>query len=326
MRSLVLAVVVALAACGDRVLVVDGAAPADDAGVGDLGLNPDGAAELRAAFTIVGCARLEFHGAEPRCTGPAPLELTFVPLAAGASTYLWSFAGGQPDTSSAISPVARFPKTGTFMVTLTAAGGSGSSTASGVVAVSSGAVGDPCLETTDCDKGLTCLCAEDPLCPASLRGGLCTRGCGGSDGCDPGELCVDLSRGAPGAVDGGTASCTVDGGASVATVYRRALCLPSCMTDGDCTVGLRCRALPSLAGGAVQRRLRPGSLPGGGGVRHLQRIGRAPLRRPVRRCPPLSGSAPRLRGARSGRPRVPAAARRARRLQLLRPTALQPTG
>jgi PKD repeat protein len=243
-----------LPACGDDFAVTDGAAPGDDSGVTELGLSGDGGGPLAAAFTMVGCEHLDFQGATPRCSGPAPLDVTFVPLAAGVSTYLWTFQAGDPASSNAISPAVRFGTIGAYTVTLVAGGASGSSTFTGMVVVTSGALGDPCLSDSDCAAmGLMCLCAGDAACPASLRSGICTRECGaagglGASACDPGALCADLTRGVTAAaVDGGTAD---GGGGALGAPWRRALCLPSCLQAGDCVAGRICRALPALMNGA----------------------------------------------------------------------------
>jgi PKD repeat protein len=241
-RALVLALLIA--GCGDDGGVVDASVPSD-LGIGDLGAIFDGPGRLRGAFTVTGCATLDTSTGEPRCSGRAPLTLTFVPLGSGVSAFVWTFDGGTPSTSKAVAPTVVFDTPGTYAVTLAAGGSAGTTTATGAVVVSSATTGSPCLADTDCDAraGLFCVCKPgDPGCVGALAIGFCSRSCSGV-ACDVGQICADLAR-------GGAYVPSSDGGVS-ASVWRQALCLPSCTADVDCRIGLSCRELPALSGGAV---------------------------------------------------------------------------
>lgn len=235
-----------VAGCGDGHGNIDASAPFD-LGVPDIGARLDGAPQLRGAFTVIGCSTLDTSSGQPRCSGRAPLTLTFVPLGSGVDTFVWSFAGGAPMTSKAISPSVSYTAPGSYAVMLAAGGAGGTTTAVGTVVVSTGATGSACLADSDCDAGagLTCVCKPGELgCVGALSVGFCSRGCAGTV-CSAGELCVDLTRGGAYVPSSGD-----DGGAS-GEVWRRALCLPGCSAGSDCRVGLSCRELPTLAAGAA---------------------------------------------------------------------------
>jgi PKD repeat protein len=242
-RALVLALLIA--GCSDQGGMIDASAPSD-LGIGDLGWLSDGPELLRGAFTITGCATLDTSTGEPRCSGRAPLALTFVPLGSGVSAFVWTFPGGTPSASKAIAPAVNFATPGTYAVMLAAGGTAGTTTASGTVVVSSGTTGSPCLADTDCDAsaGLFCVCKPgDGGCVGALSIGFCSRSCSGGV-CNPGEICADFTRGGayvPSSGDAGVAG----------EAWRQALCLPSCMSGADCRAGLSCRELPSLPGGGM---------------------------------------------------------------------------
>lgn len=239
-----------LAACGDEMSMPDGSASVD--GGLDLGAPADGAPPLRGAFTIVGCQTLDQSLPEPVCSGPAPLELTFVPLSTGATELVWAFDGAEPPASMLVTPTVVYRQPGTYEVSLAVGGPSGVARAVGTVHVLAGGLGAACSSASDCDAalGLTCACAGGS-CPGALGGGFCTRACGPS-ACAPGELCADLTLGgaAVDPADGGVEPS--DGGAGDS--WRRALCVRACTTDAQCREGLRCLELPALA---------PGAMPGG---------------------------------------------------------------
>jgi PKD repeat protein len=230
---------------------IDASVP-PDGGSSELGAAPDGGARLSSAFTIIGCTTLDTSTDVPRCSGPAPLDLTFVPISAGVDTFVWTFAGGDPGSSQLITPTVRWTKAGQYTVQLAAGGPGGTIIAASTIRVTAGGTGDPCSDSSDCDvaAGLSCLCAGEG-CPGGLAVGLCTRACTGG-GCAPGEVCADLERGggAPpdlgppdpdaGAADGGNPN-----------VWRRALCLRTCAAAADCRTGLACREVPALASGAA---------------------------------------------------------------------------
>jgi hypothetical protein len=238
-------VLLGAAACGNH-SDVDAAVPTDGGGR-DLPVELDTGAQVAGAFTIVGCATLDQRTEQPTCRGAAPLTLTFVPLVSGADTFAWTFQGGSPASARVASPTVVYAQPGSYMVALAAGGPGGTLAASGLVLVAAGGVGAPCSGDADCDaaSGLACLCG-DGSCPGALRFGLCTRPCGGSLVCAPGEVCVDLSRGVPAPVDGGAAP--TDGGAG--EDWRQPLCLPGCASSAQCRVGFACRELPVLLPGA----------------------------------------------------------------------------
>jgi PKD repeat protein len=247
----------AAASCESGTATFDGMGFADFAAPSDLGAPFDGAGPVHGAFSMSGCAQFVDGPTGPECRGPAPLEVTFVPLLEGVTSALWTFAGGDPATSRALNPVVRFARPGTYAVTLAAGGPGGTTTASGTVVVTAGGPGAACDGDADCDGllGLQCRCARG-ACPAGLGAGICTRSCVGG-GCGPLAHCADLTRGAPptAVVDGG-APMPVDGGEApdggvVGDAWRDALCLPGCSSDLDCRPGLRCRELPVLDTGAA---------------------------------------------------------------------------
>lgn len=234
-----------LAGCGDGGGNVDAGAPVD-LGIPDIGAPTDGLPPLRGAFTVTGCSTLDTSLGKARCSGRAPLTVTFVPLGSGLDTFVWTLTGGQPATSKQASPSVTFGTPGVYPVTLAAGGSAGTTTASGTIVVSAGGTGSGCLGDTDCDAGasLFCVCKPGELgCVGALEVGFCSRSCSGSV-CAAGELCADLTRGGafvPGSGDAGASG----------DVWRRALCVPSCAGPADCRVGLDCRPLPSLAAGGV---------------------------------------------------------------------------
>jgi hypothetical protein len=241
-----------LCGCGDEMVALDGSMSPLDAGGEDFGLGADGGVPVRGAFSMVGCASLTVTGSSPLCSGAAPLRLTFVPLSTGATTFVWTFMGGDPSSSKSINPSVLYQRPGSYEVTLAAGGPGGTIVSMGSVVVTPGGAGAPCGDDSDCDStaGLQCLCGQNgPAlgCPGALGSGLCTRPCSGTT-CDGGQVCADLLRGltAPMSLaDGGVA----DGG--VPQAWREPICLPGCTTDDDCRPGLTCRELPALASGAA---------------------------------------------------------------------------
>jgi PKD repeat protein len=240
-RALLVALLIA--GCGDGGENIDAGVPSD-LGIGDFGAIADGPRLLRGTFTVAGCATLDTSTGEPRCSGRAPLTLTFVPIGSSVTAFVWTFAGGSPATSKAVAPTVTFATAGTYVVTLAAGGSAGTTTATGKVVVSSATTGSACLADTDCDAnaGLFCLCKPgESGCEGALALGFCSRTCAGGV-CGPGEVCADLTRGGaftPAGADGGVES----------EVWRQPLCVPSCAGAGDCRAGLSCRELPALSAG-----------------------------------------------------------------------------
>src|SRR5438046_1375087 len=94
-----------VAGCGATARPPDAAVSDAGGGPADLGVVLDGGGLLSGNFTVTGCADLSAPGGMPVCSGPAPLELTFVPFGSGLTTYLWTFSdGGAPGASKETSP------------------------------------------------------------------------------------------------------------------------------------------------------------------------------------------------------------------------------
>src|SRR5262245_1312011 len=105
------------ASCGGGTTDLDMSVQLDGGGR-DAGPTLDGGGPLGAAFTIVGCATLDVAAASPRCIGTVPLNVTFVPLGVGVTDFLWTFAGGDPSSSRAVTPAVRYEAPGTYDVML----------------------------------------------------------------------------------------------------------------------------------------------------------------------------------------------------------------
>jgi hypothetical protein len=218
--------------------------PADAAVPGDAVSIP-----LAVDFTVSACPRFEDG---PRCTGPAPLTLEFVPLATVSVTkYLWDFGDGTAK-SSARAPQHTYAFPGTYDVTLVGGGVAGSAPRArlGFVVVTANKTGDPCDVDQQCESRLRCICGSATKCTPAFARGLCATGCTGSD-CQTGETCADLSL-----------TALPDG----PDPWQQALCLKSCQSDDDCTAGLHCRDLPAAGGaGSWVRGCFPGA-PGAPGA------------------------------------------------------------
>jgi PKD repeat protein len=68
-------------------------------------------------------------------SGCAPLTVNFTNSTTGASSYSWSFPGGDPSSSTATNPTVLYNTPGTYTVTLTASNANGSSTATTTITV-----------------------------------------------------------------------------------------------------------------------------------------------------------------------------------------------
>ncbi len=243
-RSLVVATcvsAVAVAACGDDYRDFD-ASVLRDAGVLDQGVSTEGGIPVGARFTIVGCDALTFDdAARPLCTTSRDRLLTFIPFGTGAQNVVWTFPSGSPSSSTLSSPEVRWSKLGSYTVSLAVGGGGGTALGEGAVKVVAVNAGAACVSDDDCDQstGLRCLCPAGSGCPGALAAGVCARRCEGTP-CSAGEICADLTLGGTaGVADGGA---NADGGASDA--YRVRLCLPSCVSSGECRAGFTCAERP----------------------------------------------------------------------------------
>jgi PKD repeat protein len=240
----------AAAACRQR----DEAASADAATDG----TNDGRSALSLEIAVTGCAA--FDGAAARCSGPAPLVLSFSPVGSREFTrFQWRFGDGTPVVSER-APVHSYPLPGSYEVTLIGAGDVGNISSNRPVAivVEPVGVGRPCDVDGQCGGGLRCACTPGSGCPAAFVRGLCTTGCDTS-ACASGAVCGMFGFGAASGPegDGGDAGPAVDAGSLPA---RLASCLGGCQTSGDCATGFVCQALPSGGGQGAERWVR-GCLP-----------------------------------------------------------------
>ncbi len=228
-----------------------------DASVVDLGgydqsVNLDQGPQTTAAFSIVGCDSFSVTEIGPLCIGKPPLELTFVSLLAGTTSHVWTTTGGDPASSTTLSPTVRYDKPGTYTARLAAEGPGGTSVYSGTILVTPGGLAAPCRSDSDCDEanGLSCLC-QGGACPGGLAVGLCTKNCD-LYGCGVGGVCADLDRGG-GPRPTGDAGLGDGGAASSSEAWRARLCLPACSSDDECRPGLACLQLATRPTGSYQR-------------------------------------------------------------------------
>ena len=197
----------------------------------------DGIAPLSLDFTATGCGAFDLGAS--RCSGGAPLTVTFSPIGSPSVTqFLWDFGDGTP-MSRDRSPRHSYTLPGTFTVTLVGDGASGSlsRTHAQFIAVAAAALGQLCDVDAQCASGLRCLCGSATDCGGAFARGLCTVDCIGG-ACDSGAFCADLSLGTP-------------SNPSLVAPFQRALCVPPCTDDRACAAGLRCRQLPASAAGDI---------------------------------------------------------------------------
>ncbi|MEA2699974.1 MAG: hypothetical protein QOI66_4245 [Myxococcales bacterium] len=225
---------VAVVGCRDR----PGQGNADGSRDGvpfDVNASGDAITPLSLDFTATGCA--SFDLGTSRCSGPAPLTVTFSPIGSPSVTqFLWDF-GDRTAMSSDRAPMHSYTLPGSFTVTLVGAGPSGSisRTRSQFIAVAVAGVGQLCDVDAQCAAGLRCLCGSAVDCGGAFVRGLCTVDC--ADGtCNGGALCSDLS------LTGAPADPT-----AVPAPFQRALCVAACTDDSGCAPQLRCRDLPAPA-------------------------------------------------------------------------------
>jgi PKD repeat protein len=223
--------VVAAAGCQDR------GTNAGDAGqertTYEGGVRPEGGpTPLVLEFTMTGCARFDL--ASNRCTGSAPLRISFAPLSsASLNRLVWDFGDGTPMTTDR-SPVHTYSLPGMYNVTLVAEAAEGTLSRSHLIEVGAAALGGHCDVDAQCAPGLGCVCGSTTSCHPAFSSGVCAVGC--QEGlCNGGAVCADLS-----------VSAREDPTAAL-DPWRRRLCLAPCRTDADCVTGLRCRDLPSYA-------------------------------------------------------------------------------
>ncbi|MBT8491532.1 MAG: PKD domain-containing protein, partial [Deltaproteobacteria bacterium] len=224
------------AACGDNVVPagLDGGPPRDAAAGSDAAIPRDGAPPLAwVDFTAGGCDfTLANPDAGPRCSGFAPLTVTFEPLSPSPiDEYRWRFGDETDDktTEPAAQPVHTYAQTGLYDVSLSAsgAGGSGSAVKSGFIEVLPAPASRPCTADEQCQAG-QCICKDDDCAPA-FAVGLCAASCD-PETCPEGTVAAELSP-----VD------TAD------QDWEQCLCLQDCSTLG-CPSGTSCQDLKSTSG------------------------------------------------------------------------------
>jgi PKD repeat protein len=165
----------------------------------------DVATALGLDFVATGCGRSDVgsartDGGVARCTGTAPLTLTFAPVGSATLTrYRWTFGDGTAPSSER-APTHTYVLPGTYDVTVAAEGpgGSVSRQRSKFVEVTSNSAGQPCNIDGQCAAGLSCLCGEGAPCGDGFTHGICTRACAtAGSSCDPGAACARLPLPAP---------------------------------------------------------------------------------------------------------------------------------
>ncbi len=226
-----------LAACGGRSSPAADAgpdsAPPDTAPPADAGLLP-----LAVDFTVADCPLLD--STVPSCTGTAPFTVQFVPITTTTiNQYSWIFGDGTPEDPAA-TPLHTFDAPGSFAVTLVGVGGPTtvvSKTRAGFIVVLANRMGEPCQADQQCAANLSCLCSAANPCTTGPQGGMCTALCQ-QNGCPGGGVCANLE--------------TATAPSVLGEPWQTQVCLPACLSDADCTAGLRCRTLPGWPNGTFQ--------------------------------------------------------------------------
>ncbi|HEY0705761.1 MAG TPA: PKD domain-containing protein [Polyangia bacterium] len=176
-------------------------------------------------FTVIGCP--SYDGSIPRCTGPAPLTVSFAPITTGNVTrLLWDF--GDQTTSSDSLPTHTYTLPDSYDVTLLGAPGLTSPPRPGFIQVTANPLGGACDITPQCELPMSCLCGETSECPTAFARGVCTVSCAQA-ACPAGAICADLGRGLT---------------APEKQPWREPSCLRACASDAACAPGQRCRFLP----------------------------------------------------------------------------------
>lgn len=189
-----------------------------------------GTSTLVLDFTATGCAPLD---QEPlRCSGVAPLTLSFVPVSTTAvAQVLWDF-GDQTAKSFELTPRHTYALPGSYDVTLVGGDATGavSRTRSAFVVVRPNPLGSSCDVPEQCDPAqpMSCVCGAGAGCGASFPRGLCTTSCRDMP-CTGSSVCADL---------------TLGGASTPQQPWRALLCLAGCEDDRGCGPGLHCRTLP----------------------------------------------------------------------------------
>ncbi len=200
---------------------------------------PDALVALALDIAVTGCAAFDLEAVT--CTGLAPLSLSFSPIgSADLDSFLWTFGDGSP-ASTERAPSHTYTLPGRYDVGVTGAGSVGtlSKERLGLVVTEPVPVGAPCDVDEQCDSGLTCFCRPGTGCSATFRRGICSTVCP-TGFCGAGAVCVGTSLGV------GALATQAEAGASNASP----VCLATCQTDTDCSLGFACGTFPASGGGA----------------------------------------------------------------------------
>lgn len=237
LRASLLVLLLAALACDDegpgaRDAAVD-ALPEPDAAV--IPSNDDAGGPRVIDFTATGCDLLDQSaadggvGTDLRCTGRAPLVLSFVPISTSAlGQVLWDFGDGTAK-SYELTPRHTYARPGSYDVTLVggSANGAVSRLRTGFALVTANELGRSCDDAAQCTPGLACVCGAAVPCSPSFARGVCTTSC--RDVACPGtSVCADLS---------------LAGMATSLEPWRAQLCVQPCTRDDECATG-SCRTLP----------------------------------------------------------------------------------
>ena len=189
---------------------------------------------LAVDFTVMGCPK--FDATIPRCEGPAPLTLTFVPITSGPVTrFLWDF--GDSSSSYENLPTHTYTLPDSYTVRLLGAPALVMQEHEAFIVVTPNPLGGACDLERQCEPGLSCLCGlASSQCPSAFARGLCTQACTGTS-CPENAVCADLTLGADLPLPPDS--------------WRGRHCLRRCTVDGDCAKGQSCRELPTA--GAPER-------------------------------------------------------------------------
>jgi hypothetical protein len=220
------------AGCGKQLALPADALPGDLLPAADLGGNGgEAGAGAVVDFAVSGCPT---HTAG-NCSGPVPLDLTFMALVDSSMTQATWDVGDGSESRQGLVVTHQYAQPGAYDVTLTVgvAGGTVSEHKDKLVQASAAGPGSACSADSHCING-KCVCTGGS-CQFPLDSGLCLKSCEKSSHCTSGTdlTCVDMSGGA----------------ASNAEPWHTHLCLPTCTTDADCSrPGFSCRLAPGVGG------------------------------------------------------------------------------
>jgi hypothetical protein len=217
--------------------------PAGDAS--SDGVASDAPTPLTLDIAITGCAF--YQSAPARCSGPAPLSLSFSPVGSLQFTrFTWSFGDGTPVVTDR-APMHQFLLPGSYQIDLVGAFGSANTVESDAgVVVLPRPTGQPCDLDVQCASGLRCVCTPGSGCSLAFLRGLCSTSCDGV-ACAAQASCAALALGPP-----------PDGGVPALLPW----CVATCQTNADCVQGFACQILASSGAGTAGTWTR-GCLPSG---------------------------------------------------------------